>query len=143
MNFQKTVLTISIVLLIVALIVFGSMLYTDKSEYPPVAAQCPDYWIDMSGGMGTGGYCINTKNLGKGTCKNRMNFNGGLWSGEDGLCNKNKWANACDLTWDGVTNNPNACIKSENDEDDLTAEKSTDGEDDVSGFTSNLTFGNK
>ena len=95
MNFQKTVLTISIVLLIVALIVFGSMIYTDKSEYPPVAAQCPDYWIDMSGGMGTGGYCINTKNLGKGTCKNRMNFNGGLWSGDDGLCNKNKWANAC------------------------------------------------
>ena len=65
MNFQKTVLTISIVLLIVALIVFGSMIATDKSEYPPVEAQCPDYWIDMSGGMGTGGYCINTKNLGK------------------------------------------------------------------------------
>ena len=69
-----------------------------------------------------------------------MNFNSGLWSGDDGLCNKNKWANACDLTWDGVTNNPNAC-KSEDDEDDLTAENSTDDDDDVSGFTSKLTFG--
>jgi len=140
------VLTISIVLLIVALIVFGSMIYSDKTDYPPVEAQCPDYWIDMSGGMGPGGYCINTKNLGKGRCKNKMNFNSGLWSGEDGLCNKKKWADSCDLTWDGVTNNPEACKETENNEDDLTAANSNNDDDDddnVSGFTSMLTFGKR
>ena len=129
MNFQKIVLTIAIVLLIVALIVFSSMLYADKKVFPPTQAQCPDYWIDMSGGIGTGGYCINTKNLGKGGCSNKMNFNTGLWTGDDGICNKQKWANACDLTWDGITNNPNAC-GDDDDEDgeDLTA--SDDGDDD-------------
>ena len=127
MNFQKIVLYMAIILLIVALIVFGSMLYTDAKVYPPTQAQCPDYWIDMSGGIGTGGYCINTKNLGKGGCSNRMNFNTGVWTGDDGLCNKQKWAKGCDLTWDGVTNNPNAC-GDDNDEDgeDLTASAEDD-----------------
>ncbi len=127
MNFQQIVLYIAIILLIVSLIVFGSMLYTDAKVYPPTQAQCPDYWIDMSGGIGTGGYCINTKNLGKGECSNRMNFNTGVWTGDDGLCNKQKWAKACDLTWDGVTNNPNAC-EDNNDEDgeDLTASAEDD-----------------
>ena len=140
MNFQKIVLMIAIILLILALIVFGSMLYTDKTVYPPVQAQCPDYWIDMSGGIGTGSYCINTKNLGKGSCSSKMNFNTGLWTGDDGICNKQKWANSCDLTWDGITNNPNAC-GDENDEDgdDLTA-TADDTEDSVSneGFGAKL-----
>ena len=140
MNFQKIVLMIAIILLILALIVFGSMLYTDKKVYPPVQAQCPDYWIDMSGGIGTGGYCINTKNLGKGSCSSKMNFNTGLWSGDDGLCNKQKWANSCDLTWDGVTNNPNACgDENTEDGDDLTA-SADDTEDSISneGFGAKL-----
>lgn len=130
MNFQKIILTISIVLLIVALIVFGSMLYSDKKVFPPTQAQCPDYWMDMSGGIGTGGYCINTKNLGKGGCSNKMNFNTGLWTGDDGICNKQKWANACDLTWDGITNNPNACGDNDDEDgEDLTASYDSDGDD--------------
>ena len=39
MNFQQIVLYIAIVLLIVALIVFGSMLYTDAKVYPPTQGQ--------------------------------------------------------------------------------------------------------
>ena len=110
-----------------ALIVFGSMLYTNAKEYPPTQAQCPDYWIDMSGGIGTGGYCINTKNLGKGECSNRMNFNTGLWTGDDGLCNKKKWAKACDLTWDGITNNPSVCEDNNNEDgEDLLASAAED-----------------
>ena len=38
-----------------------------------------------------------------------MNFTTDVWTGDDGLCYKSKWAKACDLTWDGVTNNTNAC----------------------------------
>ena len=69
-----------------------------------------------------------------------MNFNTGLWTGDDGICNKQKWANSCDLTWDGITNNPNAC-GDENDEDgnDLMA-YADDTEDSVSneGFGAKL-----
>lgn len=142
MNFQKSVLTIAIILLILALVVFGAMLYVNKVEYPPVDAQCPDYWIDMSGGMGTGGYCINTKNLGKGSCPSKMNFNTGMWTGDDGLCNKKKWAESCDLTWDGITNNNYACEdKNDEDADDLTQSAKDQDNSLISGFGSNLTFG--
>ena len=134
MNFQQIVLYVAIILLIVALIVFGSMLYTDQKVYPPTQAQCPDYWIDMSGGIGTGGYCINTKNLGKGECSNRMNFNTGVWTGDDGLCNKQKWAKACDLTWDGVTNNPNACGDNKNEDGEDLLASSADDNNDSEGF---------
>jgi len=135
MNFQKSVLTISIVLLIVSLIVFGSMIYTDKSVYPPVQAQCPDYWNSVSEGKGSS-KCSNVKNLGKGTCPTNMNFNSGLWTGSNGLCNKKKWAEACDLTWDGVTNNPSACKDSENNEDALLNTHSNLNEQDKGGFSS-------
>ncbi len=134
MNFQQIVLYIAIILLIVALIVFGSMLYTDAKVYPPTQGQCPDYWIDMSGGIGTGGYCINTKNLGKGECSNRMNFNTGVWTGDDGLCNKQKWAKSCDLTWDGVTNNPNACEDNNNEEGEDLLASSVESDSNAEGF---------
>jgi len=142
MNFQKIVLFIAIILLILALIVFGSMLYSDAKVYPPTDAQCPDYWIDMSGGIGTSGYCINEKNLGKGSCPNRMNFNTGMWTGEDGLCNKLKWAKACDLTWDGITNNPTACSgdNAEAGEDLLEKTLSKNSEDNYREFSANFNF---
>ena len=44
-----------------------------------------------------------------------MNFNTGPWASSDGLCNKSKWAKACNLTWDGVTNNKNACPSTDDD----------------------------
>ena len=40
-----------------------------------------------------------------------MNFNNPPWSGSNGLCVKSRWARGCDLTWDGVTNNADACHK--------------------------------
>ena len=44
-----------------------------------------------------------------------MNFTTSPWTGDDGLCNKSKWAKACNLTWDGVTNNKNACASTDDD----------------------------
>ena len=38
-----------------------------------------------------------------------MNFSQGQWAGDNGMCLKQKWAKACDLTWDGVTNHADAC----------------------------------
>ena len=104
-GFQKSVLTIAIILLVLALIAFAVVLYNSKynQEFPPVTADCPDYWVDMNG------TCYNQKGLGNASCGKRMNFSKGVWAGDNGLCLKQKWAKACDLTWDGVTNHADAC----------------------------------
>ena len=50
-GFQKIVLTTAIILLVLALIAFAVVLYNRKfnQEYPPVTAECPDYWVDIIG----------------------------------------------------------------------------------------------
>jgi hypothetical protein len=108
--FQKTVLFASIVIFIITLLVITFLIYRTKKTviYPPVVADCPDYWIEQAEGDSSS--CINTKNLGKSSCNTKMNFKTSQWIGKQGLCNKSKWAKTCDLTWDGVTNNLNACL---------------------------------
>jgi|TARA_Y100000992_G_scaffold52929_2_gene31502 hypothetical protein len=105
MSFQKNVIIITFILLVLTLLAFGIALYGRKynQEFPPIVADCPDYWVDMDG------VCLNVKNLGKDSCSNRMDFNNDAWTGADGKCLKNKWAKACDLTWDGITNNNDLC----------------------------------
>lgn len=109
MTFQTTTMIIAIVVLILCLIIIGYMLNKNKynSQYPPVISECPDYWLDRSDGDGSN--CINSQGLGRTNCAKKMDFSGTYWTGQDGLCNKNKWAKTCNLTWDGVTNNLNAC----------------------------------
>jgi hypothetical protein len=34
-----------------------------------------------------------------------MDFTNGRWGGTNGLKSKYKWAKACNLTWDGITDN--------------------------------------
>lgn len=72
---------------------------------------CPDYWVDT----GISG-CYNIKGLG--TCTSAMigkgnenekdkykhyymNFEN--LEGGNTLCNKQKWANKCNISWDGIT----------------------------------------
>ena len=111
-SFQKLVMNIAIFLLIVLLIIFGFILYRGRKNvtYPPVTANCPDYWIDH-GSSKNGSLCKNVKNLGKPSCKKEMDFSSSLWSGPRGMCNKSRWAKSCDLTWDGITSNNNICKK--------------------------------
>jgi hypothetical protein len=106
-GFQKTVLFAAIVILIIALIVIGIILgKTNDKQWPPMTAQCPDYWtID---GVGKDAQCVNVKNLG--TCQPQgdqdhltMNFNTSTHSGSRGLCAKYKWATKCGVSWDGIT----------------------------------------
>jgi hypothetical protein len=109
-SFQKLVVNIAVFSLISLLIIVGIILYRSRKNvtYPPVTANCPDYWID-DGSSTNGSLCKNVKNLGKDSCKKEMNFSGSLWSGSRGLCNKSRWAKSCDLTWDGITSNNNIC----------------------------------
>jgi len=100
-NFQRVVIIIAIVLLIVIFVFTLIILSRSKSSqsWPPVIGDCPDYWIDLSG---NGAMCVNPKKLG--TCNNEsMNFSVSPWVGSNGLCAKYNWANACGLTWDGIT----------------------------------------
>jgi len=118
-SFQKTVLTIAVVVLIIALILFAILMTQSSKKYPPIVANCPDYWIDLSGGIsGDGSSCYNVKNLGKDKCKKTMDFTADFWTGDSGTCNKQTWAKGCDLTWDGVSNNINACNESNSDSND-------------------------
>ena len=107
MNFQKIVLTIATVLLIVILVVIGVSLSKASVEenWPPVVGECPDYWVDMSG---NGEACFNSHSLGK--CNipsegnpNSMNFNISPFTEDNGTCAKYTWANKCQVTWDGIT----------------------------------------
>jgi len=107
-SFQNIVMSIASVILIIVLIFIGISLYNNKkhSAYPPVIADCPDYWLDMSNDDSN--RCVNSKNLGSCNTKD-MDFSSSFWTGSDGLCRKYKWARKCDLTWDGVTTNSNIC----------------------------------
>jgi hypothetical protein len=122
MNFQKIVLIIAFIILIVTLVFMYYALKkaTNTETWPPVIADCPDYWVDLSG---NGAACFNSHNLG--TCnlpsrasdlgpiidKNLMNFNQSPYSDPtNGICSKYTWANNCGVTWDGITYGvPNPC----------------------------------
>jgi hypothetical protein len=116
LTFQKIVLTIAIILLILTLVVIGYTLSKAKTEarWPPMIADCPDYWIDLSG---NGSKCVNKNSLG--TCNiptsgqdNAMDFSKGVYLGSKSSCTKYTWAKNCGVTWDGITSGvPNPCSK--------------------------------
>ena len=110
--FQKTVATIAIIILIITLCSIGISLYRTKyhSTYPPVIANCPDYW-DASGNVNVPGsfLCVNSMNLGASSCPTTMDFTSSSWQGNNSLCQKYKWAQSCNLTWDGITDNADIC----------------------------------
>lgn len=115
-KFNKIVLFTAIFILIISLIIVGILLsFLLMSEtYPPVISDCPDYW-DVSLNSSNETICINLsqQNTGLGTSE-CTNYNTDLFlvSGTDYanvLCEKYKWANDCDITWDGITNNNQVC----------------------------------
>jgi hypothetical protein len=69
-TFQKTVLTISIVVLIFSLIILGLFLAKSLFEdsYPPVISDCPDYW-DVSYNVNDEVVCKNTSTINNGRDK--------------------------------------------------------------------------
>ena len=115
MNFQRIILILALVLLIISLILIGMVLANSKSsqQWPPMIGDCPDYWIDMSG---NGAQCVNIKDLGK--CSSHtgqsqhqtVDFTKAPFTGSNGLCAKYNWATGCNLSWDGITYGvPNPC----------------------------------
>jgi hypothetical protein len=114
MNFQYWTLIIACVLLILMLVMIGTTLYKTRfsGQSPSVLGSCPDYWTlekikDEATGKTTE-MCVNTHHLG-GCSEQQMDFTDALWSGSKGLCRKKKWAERCNLTWDGITENNEIC----------------------------------
>ncbi len=108
-EFQYIISGVATISLILLLVIFGVMLYYAKSKeiYPPVTADCPDYWLSKQEGKKH--LCYNHLNLGKNSCNKTMNFNTEQWKGVDHICKKQQWAKNCDLTWDGITNSSKQC----------------------------------
>jgi len=106
MSFQRIVLTIAAILLIVVLAVFAVLLYNKAAvKFPPEISNCPDYFVmkkkTEDGGVGEM-VCYNDKTLGDSSC--------GRWydtskvpqtkAGKKEKCLK---AKRCRWTWEGIT----------------------------------------
>jgi hypothetical protein len=106
-GFQKIVLIIAIIVLIVTLVFIGLLLGTSSGEtWPPLVPECPDWWI--ADGSGNNTTCINVKDLGVCTAESgkkhqNMNFNSSPYTGDNGMCAKYQWADKCKVSWDGIT----------------------------------------
>jgi hypothetical protein len=108
-SFQNIVMITATIILIITLCFIGLALYNQKykADFPPIIANCPDYWIDLSG---NGGDCRRDSRNTTGTCTDSMDFTKPQWTGQGtGQCAKYKWAKSCNLTWDGITNNADIC----------------------------------
>lgn len=98
-GFQKTVLTIAIVILILSLIVLGVLIYNSRNSdaFPPEVGNCPDYFeLKENNGKEM---CFNVHGLGSGDSANCTWFEPTM-----DIKAQKEFAKACGLTWDGVTN---------------------------------------
>ena len=120
-SFKYSVLYTAIVILIIALIVIGLSIRSSISnaKWPPVITSCPDFWRfdDQTR------ECVNINNLGNASdtaCPNyptsrhtkcdKFKFEDDTkFSGSYGNCEKQKWADALGIKWDGITNNRELC----------------------------------
>ena len=109
MEYETVIFWSFLILLVFILLTYAIMLYNTSSAeiYPPVQASCPDWWNSST--TNNKNICINEKKLGSHTCNSTMNFDTNEWKGADHICKKKKWAEACDLTWDGITNTSMKC----------------------------------
>jgi hypothetical protein len=114
-EFKFTVLLIAIIALIIGLTSIAVLLSRGDyiSEWPPFISKCPDQ------------YTYNT-NTDKCTTDNEkihssgnatiidkpcseFEPNNGTFTGTQGNCNKKKWAEECQVSWDGIRGNEDLC----------------------------------
>jgi len=119
-HFRIVILFLVLFVICLVITIFTAIRSIKTEQWPPIIANCPDYWVDASG---NGGNCVNTKYLG--TCvvpkvvspndslfenaediyanAQKMDFSVAPYIGSNGLCAKKKWAEGCDLSWNGIT----------------------------------------
>jgi hypothetical protein len=108
MTIQTKLITAVIIVGVIYLFIVILMYSTGTNpNWPPIVAACPDYWTVQ--GTNENQRCVNTRSLGtcpptEGNKFTTMNFS--EYPYDDalvGTCNKYKWANTCNVPWDGIT----------------------------------------
>lgn len=109
LNFQKIVLIIAIVILIVSLVFIGMQIKKSKSKqaWPPIVSQCPDYWVIETANGPNKGKCKTTEQTPASACNTTsgIDFTIGDYAGAGSACKKKEWANKCvaPVAWEGIT----------------------------------------
>ena len=104
-SFQKYIIIFALIIFIICLISFAGIIQKTKSnsvKWPPDYPECPDYF-DVVSSTNEGSICNNRLKLGKRRCYGKTDFTGSTFQGSSGICNKSKWANNCNVSWDGIT----------------------------------------
>jgi hypothetical protein len=100
---------ISVVSIFLILILIIAVILIRKSNtdvvYPPKVSNCPDYWNETydKDDPTKKGKCFNEHNLG--TCRPDKPIDFSKMT----MCDKQKWTQKCDTSWDGISNSTNAC----------------------------------
>ena len=116
-SFNKTVIISALVILVISLTILGVFVAKSLSEakFPPIDADCPDYWdIELTSDGKT--KCVNNTNINTYTNISKQGNDqkcsdyptDSFYANGSGptsvLCSKYDWANTCGIVWDGVTN---------------------------------------
>ena len=101
-NFKKMTLIVAGILLLIciAIIILIFLFPNTKQVWPPMVANCPDYFVDKNG---DGSICTTTFNLGNGRCGQNILFTDPKYIGSNAKCEKYNTATNCGITWDGIT----------------------------------------
>lgn len=100
MNFQKICIIIACVLLVILFSIIAVSFNSSYSKaiWPPIIANCPDYWNDLNG---DGTACVNVKGLGNNSSvtskTQQVDFT------NYSSCNKYNYCNTNEITWDGIS----------------------------------------
>ena len=123
-SFQTKVVGIASVILIIMLSIIGYLLANSKlgnKTWPPTIAVCPDYWEDATG---TGKHCTNPHNLGRCDVSSfgSEGVNLTYWVQPKSRCEAGKiFRDECNLSWDGITNDDNACASTDSKKKDTSS----------------------
>ena len=116
-EFKFAILLVAIIALIIGLTSIAVLLSKGdiKSEWPPFISKCPDEYeynnstsrcIPKYNGIVTS---TSTPALGGETSCSTFNPAHADFDGVQGNCNKKKWADGCNVSWDGVRGNESLC----------------------------------
>jgi len=99
MTFQKTVLIIALVLLILSLVIVGVLIKSaaTTAKFPPEVSTCPDYF-KVQNQNGTI-HCTNPLSLG--SCSTGLTPQ--IGNDMDSRVKNCNLARGCEVTWDGLT----------------------------------------
>ena len=83
----------------------------NSANFPPIISNCPDYWSEDRTGKCVDGGGLQPPNADttKTECHDTQDLSLPKYMGKTGLCEKRKWAEACKISWDGITNNRSIC----------------------------------